>query len=703
MQKCPDDTGRAIREWPRGCILRRSGAGRTKRQRAGPGSTATREPPVTNETTDSAAAATDPTGVYYVTTPIYYVNAKLHIGGAYTTLVGDTLARYYRACGRKVFYLTGSDEHGQKIANVAEAQGKTPQQLADEIVPYFHELWKQLDISHDLFIRTTDRYHERVVQSFFQKLKENGYVSKGHYKSLYCTGCEKPLGRSELDDEGRCPIHRTKPDEIEEENWFLEVEPFKDKLRQYLTATPARLLPDGPRAKVLNDLEDFERQSVSRRKENLSWGVEMPGDPEHVIWVWFDALINYISGLVKDDVEGKWANTPDPIPWDDLIKGENFQTFWPECVHLIGKDILWHHTLIWWTMLLGVGLAPPKLVYAHGWWTVENHKISKSLGTAIDPTPVSQRFGNDALRYFVLREMTFGKDGDFSIGQLVNRINSDLGKGGLGNLVQRTLNLTEKYCPDGAPEVVQDVLQPADAELARAADELAESYCKHIESYRFHLALDDLWKVVRLASQYIDDQAPWKLAKEEGQQARLDCVLWHLCEVCRLLGEALEPVLPDASAALRQKLGQTDAVRAGSTLPQRVRWGLLKPGTKLEKGEQLFPSVASPLEITGKLDGETLHVSLAGFLDSSTHDQLREFIQKAGKGKLITGLDHTGGAVEEALPTRPTAATFDFAGLAYCSAPGAKAFSACKKAFDKGKVEYVNAPDNFDELLQGGK
>lgn len=634
-----------------------------------------------------------------MTTPIYYVNAKLHIGGAYTTIVGDTLARYHRACGRKVFYLTGSDEHGQKIANVAAAQGKTPKELADGIVPYFHELWQQLDISHDLFIRTTDGYHERVVQSFFQKLKENGHVSKGHYKSLYCTGCEKPLGRSELDEEGRCPIHRTKPDEIEEENWFLEVEPFKAKLRDYLAATPARLLPDGPRAKVLNDLEGFERQSVSRRKENLSWGVSMPGDPDHVIWVWFDALINYISGLLKEEVEGKWASTPDPIPWDELIACDKFRTFWPAAVHLIGKDILWHHTLIWWTMLLGVGLEPPRLVYAHGWWTVENHKISKSLGTAVDPTPVSKKFGNDALRFFLLREMTFGKDGDFSIGQLVNRINSDLGKGGLGNLVQRTLNLVEKYCQDGVPAAQADVLQPADGELARSTEELAESYCQHIEGYRFHLALEDLWKVVRLASQYIDDQAPWKLAKDESQLPRLQCVLWHLCEVCRVLGEALEPVLPDASAALRLKLGQTDAVRAGTTLPHRLRWGLLKGGTKVEKGEQLFPSVASPLDVEGKLDGETLHVTLGGFLDSSTAAQLEEFLQKAGKGKLVTGLDHKGRPVEESLPVKPTAAVIDLGGLAYCSAPGVKAFAACKKAFGKN-VEYRNAPENFAELQE---
>lgn len=643
----------------------------------------------------------DPRGVYYVTTPIYYVNAKLHIGGAYTTLVGDTLARYYRAQHYRTFYLTGSDEHGQKIANVAAEQGKTPQQLADEIVPYFHELWERLDITHDLFIRTTDGYHERVVQSFFAKLKALGYVYKGHYKTLYCTGCEKPVTLSELDDDGRCPLHKTKPDELEEENYFLKVEPFKAKLREYLTQTPARLLPEERRNKVLADLDGFTDQSVSRRREKLSWGVLMPGDDEHVIWVWFDALINYVSGLLKEEVE-KRAAEPDPLPFDELIQCEKFRTFWPQTVHLIGKDILWHHTLVWWTMLLGAGIEPPKLVYAHGWWTVENQKISKALGTAIDPTHIVKRFGTDPLRYFVLREMTFGKDGDFSIGQLVNRINSDLGKGGLGNLVARTLNMVEKYRDGRVPEPKPDALEPADGELSRTVEELAEQYCRHIENYQFHLGLDALWRAVTAANQYIEDQAPFKLAKDETKSARLDCVLYYLCETCRILGAALTPVLPGASQAIAQKLSQAaDAETA--PIAERIKWGRLQPGTPTDKGGHLFPPVHSGLDIAAAFADGTATVTLGGFLDTSTAPQLEAALADiaAGKPPTVPGDKPAKGAasaVAAAAKTKPSAIVFDLAQLDYCSAPGAKAFAVAKQLFGTS-VTFQNAPDDFATVL----
>ncbi len=617
--------------------------------------------------------------VYYVTTPIYYVNAKLHIGGAYTTFVADTLARYYRLQGRDTYFLTGSDEHGQKIADAAAEKGIEPKAFADEIVGYFKELWTKLDMTHNHFIRSTDNYHERVVKAFFKKLKEKGLVYKGVYKSLYCTACEKPLTQSDLDDDENCPIHKTKPDYIEEENYFFKLSGFTEPMINYLTENPDSLQPASRRAEILGKLraEGLQDVSVSRDRKKLTWGVSMPEDDTQVVWVWFDALINYVSALLIDEVE-KRKNEPDPLNIDELLESEKFKKYWHSVVHLIGKDILWHHTVIWWPMLLGIGLTPPKVVWAHGWWSVEGQKISKSLGTAIDPTFISDKFGNDALRYYLLREMTFGQDGDFSITNLVQRINSDLGKGGLGNFAHRVLNMIEKYFGGVVPEADNAALQPADANFMQTVANAVEEYQRFTERYKFHLALDELWKALKAGSQYIDEQQPWKLAKDESQRRRLEVVLYYLVETLRILGVALLPIIPDGAGKILDKLG-ISAIEG--TLKDNLKWGLLKPGSKVTKGEAVYPVVSSALEIEEKTEGEKSAVKIGGFLDGSTSIELAEkFSEIAKKGAKECEIN-----VEE---------------IVYFSKP---ALPAIKRALNKFEtVKLINHSEDFAEVLKSG-
>ena len=421
----------------------------------------------------------------------------------------------------------------------------------------------------------------------------------------------------------------------------------------------------------------------------------MPNDPEQVVWVWFDALINYLSVLLQEEVEAR-ADQPDPLPWDELIQSPRFQQFWPQAVHLIGKDILWHHTLIWWAMLIGAGIAPPKLVFAHGWWTLEGLKISKSLGTNLDPSVVVRRLGNDPLRYYLLREMTFGADGDFSIGGLVGRINTDLGKGGLGNLVSRTLNLVEKHRGAHVPSFDTGALQPAEGGLVDQTVEQIEAYQRYIESYQFHLALESIWKIVRQASQYIDDQAPWRLAKDEEKDPaagkRLDAVLYHLCEVCRVLAEGLEPVIPETARALRQKLGQP--LEPTTPLRDRVQWGRLEPGTPVEKGEHLFPPIDAALTITASFDesaadGPTVTVHLDGFLEGSTAETLDAALKnvRAGKHPLQP---HQKPGQEASVGFKPSRLLLDVSNLAYCSQAGLKPLDKARKKLDALSVSGVH-------------
>ncbi len=614
---------------------------------------------------------------YYVTTPLYYVNAKLHIGGAYTTIIADVLARYYRLQGFETYFLTGSDEHGQKIANVAAEKGVEPKEFADTIVGYFQNLWKKLEITHDQFIRTTDVFHERVVKAFFKKLEVKGFVYKDVYKTLYCTGCEKPYMQNELTEDALCPIHKTKPDFIEEENYFFKLSEFTTPMIDYLTENPESLQPDSRRAEILGKLrkDGLQDVSVSRNRSKLTWGVSMPDDDTQVVWVWFDALINYVSALLKEEVD-KNGEKPDPLDIDDLLQAPKFQKFWNNAVHLIGKDILWHHTVIWWPMLLGIGLKPPKTVWAHGWWSVEGQKISKSLGTAIDPTFISDYFGNDALRYYLLREMTFGNDGDFSIKQLVSRINNDLGKGGLGNFSHRTLNMIEKYRDGKVPAFEESVLTDADRKFAETLQNSLKKYQERIEQYKFHFALDELWNCINAANQYAEENKPWKLAKDESQNARLDVVLYYMTEALRLVACAFLPIIPDGATALLKKL-QIEEI--SGKLAENLLWGKLKPGTPVVKGEPIYPVVSSALIIESKITGNTAHVGIKGFLDDSTHSELADIFSKLAKE----------GA---------TSCEIDVEKVAYFSAPAIPAF---KRALNKFEfVKLIKNNEDFTKVLK---
>lgn len=476
---------------------------------------------------------------FYVTTPIYYVNAEPHIGSSYTTIVGDIIARYKRLMGFEVFYLTGTDEHGQKIAQAAKERGLEPQQLCDELAEKFKELWRDLQITNDYFIRTTDENHVRTVQYFVSKMLDNGDVYKGWYEGWYCVPCETYWSEEELErDEGGgeiCPSCKRSVQLIKEENYFFKLSKYTEPLLKHFKENPDFVEPDFRRNEMLKILEGGLKD-LSITRTTLKWGVPMPVDPDHVVYVWVDALINYVSAVGYPE---------DP---------ETFQKWWPADVHLIGKEINRFHSIIWPAMLLSVGLPLPKKIYAHGWLTVNGQKISKSLGNAIDPRHYVDRYGNDVVRYYLVRDIVFGRDGDFSEENLIKRLNSDLAND-YGNLLHRTLAMVHRHFNSVMPATLSETpFEKIDHELINEYEQMKEEYLQLMDGYKLTEALERLWAFIGQLNKYFDETRPWVLAKE-GRIERLATILRLVSEAMLKVATLVSPVMPNTSAEIYRRLG----------------------------------------------------------------------------------------------------------------------------------------------------
>ncbi|PLX82586.1 MAG: methionine--tRNA ligase [Desulfuromonas sp.] len=503
---------------------------------------------------------------FYVSTPIYYVNDVPHIGHAYTTLACDVLARYKRACGLEVFFLTGTDEHGQKVEKAAQAGGETPLELADRVVKRFQALWDKLDISNTDFIRTTQERHKKGVSELFKIIEAKGDIYLGEYEDWYCTPCETFWTETQLLD-GCCPDCGRPTDRLKEESFFFRMSKYQDALVKHIEEHPDFIQPKSRRNEILNFIKEGLRDlSISRT--TFSWGIPVPSKEGHVLYVWFDALTNYITALgYPEDQEGHFAD------------------FWPGDVHVIGKDILRFHTVYWPTFLMAAGLPLPKRVFAHGWWTVEGQKMSKSLRNVVEPNMLIDKYGVDPIRYFLLREVPFGLDGDFSHSALVHRINSDLAND-LGNLVSRSTAMIGKYFKGVLPSPVENA-DTDEAFIGRFPKAL-KSVDTQMNDLSFHKALQSIWELIRAANKYIDDTAPWTLAKDPEQAERLGTVMYNLLEAQRLIALLISPFLPGTAQSILSILG---AQTGEAPLVSDTAWGGLKPGTVIEKAPPLFPRI----------------------------------------------------------------------------------------------------------------
>ncbi|PID76936.1 MAG: methionine--tRNA ligase [Deltaproteobacteria bacterium] len=500
----------------------------------------------------------------YITTPIYYVNAQPHLGHAYTTIVADTYARFSRLAGHDTRFQTGTDEHGDKIMEAAAKNGKSPREYVDEISAMFRDSWPLLNIKYDRFIRTTDEDHIRTVQDILQKVYDSGDIYFDAYSGLYCKGCERFLTEKELAD-GKCPDHLTEPQAITEENYFFRMSRYQQQLIDHIRANPDFITPERYRNEVLSFLsEPLEDLCISRPKSRLTWGIELPFDPKFVTYVWFDALINYLTGI-------------------DYPEGSRFEKYWPATEHVIAKDILKPHAIYWPTMLLSMGLPLYKKLHVHGYWNVDDTKMSKSIGNVVRPAEIVAEYGLDTFRYFALREMSFGLDASFGEEVIIARKNSDLAND-LGNLYSRSTAMLQKYCGGVVPKPYE-----APDDLSAAAEKMLPLYTKHMAAFEFHKGLQAVWELIGFANKYIVTNEPWVLAKDAGQRERLDAVMYNLAECLRMLALVLAPVMPDTSAKMLSGLGLAQDDPAACTLEAGGKWGILRAGIRLNEIEPLFP------------------------------------------------------------------------------------------------------------------
>ncbi len=505
---------------------------------------------------------------FYLTTPIYYVNDVPHIGHAYTTLACDVLARYKRARGYEVFFLTGTDEHGQKVEKAAVSKGETPLELADRVMRRFLSLWEKLGISNTDFIRTSQERHKKGVRALFEKIQAQGDIYLGAYEDWYCTPCETFWTELQLMD-GNCPDCGRPTEKLKEESYFFRMSKYQQALLDHIEANPEFIQPRSRRNEILNFIKEGLRDlSISRT--TFSWGIPVPGNDKHVIYVWFDALTNYITALgYPDDPDG------------------NFAKFWPVDVHVIGKDILRFHTVYWPTFLLAAGIPLPKKVFAHGWWTVEGQKMSKSLANVVEPNMLVDKYGVDPIRYFLLREVPFGLDGDFSHTALIHRINSDLAND-LGNLVSRSTAMISKYFDGVLP--APGPLIPVDAPFVARFPQAVKAVDALMDELAFNKALQAIWDLVSAANKYIDETAPWALAKDPADRERLGTVMYNLLEGLRIIALLIGPFMPATAASIAVILGNDPQ---DLTIEGRDEWGGLHPGSQIEKAAPLFPRIES--------------------------------------------------------------------------------------------------------------
>lgn len=524
---------------------------------------------------------------FYITTPIYYPSDRLHIGHAYTTVAADTLARFHRLCGHDTFFLTGTDEHGQKIQRKAQAADKAPQEFVDGVVAGILRLWDRLQVTYDDFIRTTEPRHKLVVQQIFQRLHDQGDIYKSEYEGWYCADCESFYTETQIQafPGGRCPDHDKPLERLREESYFFRLSSYADRLLAHIEANPDFIQPASRRNEMVNFIrQGLEDLCVSRT--TFDWGIQVPFDPKHVIYVWMDALSNYITaiGYLSDDVERRAL----------------FERYWPADVHLVGKEIVRFHTVIWPILLMALGLPLPRQVFGHGWLVLESGKMSKARGNVIDPHELMDRYGVDAVRYFLLREIPFGADGFYSEDALVARLNADLAND-LGNLLSRSTAMIERFTGGEVPAAVPGT---DDGILRELAGEMVDAYTRQMERLELSDAMSAVMRLVGRANKYIDETAPWDLSRraQAGDRAageRLGAVLYNLAEVQRIAALMLVPAMPEAPEKIWHQLGLDGDPRA-QRWPDVARWGLFPPGIRVRRGDPIFPRI-EPSRLAGSV------------------------------------------------------------------------------------------------------